>query len=201
MSSHQDPSCAREVASPPSRGRLRRFARFLLRWTWRGIVFIALFNLCWDLWSWRDRTFAEGERRFFRASEQTDDIDYGTAQVVLVNETDREFLIDSFVLDGWGGPYTHKPASARTLARVGEAGSTRTERRYLDHLLGTGDLFLQEGVDGPIRRVTFQVDRRRPVSCRVEVRIQDDREVVSGCEFLPVIRTEFRWLFGPPDYD
>ena len=166
-----------------------------------GVVFVALFNLYWDLWSWRDRTFAEGERRFFRASEQTDDIDYGTAQVVLVNETDREFLIDSFVLDGWGGPYTHEPIADRTLARAGEAGSSRTERRYLDHLLGTGRLLLREGIGGPTRLVRFQVDRRRPVSCRVEVRIQDDREVVSGCEFLPVIRTEFRWLFGPPDYD
>ncbi len=201
MSGNQDPACAREAVPPPARGRLHRFVRFLLRWTWRGIVLVALFNLYRDLWSWRDRTFAEGERRFFRASEQIDDIDYGMAEIVIVNETGRDFLMESLVLDGWGGPYTHEPISKRILARAGEAGSSRIEPSYLDHPLGTGRLLLREGIDGPTRLVSFRADRRRPVSCRVEVRIQDDREVVSGCGFLPVIRTEFRWLFGPPNYD
>ena len=39
------------------------FLRALGRWSRRGVLAIALANLAWDLWSWQDRSFAEGDRR------------------------------------------------------------------------------------------------------------------------------------------
>ena len=156
-------------------------------------------NLGWDLWTWQDRTYAEGERRYFRSAEQPDDIDYGLAEIRIINETGRDFLIDSFVLDGWGGPYTHRPAEWRTLSRAGEARSVREEERYLDHLLGEGELALRDGDSGAERLVTFTVDRRRPTSCRIEVRIQESGQTVSECQPLRRLRHSFRWLFGPPN--
>ncbi len=179
---------------------MRRLVNWLRRWTVRSVLFLALVNLGWDAWSWLDRTYTTDERRFFRHAERADDIDYGIAQIRIVNATGRDFLIDSFVVDGWGGPYTHQPEADRTLAPAGEAGSSRDERRYLDHLLGHGRLLLREGPGGPTRLVSFQVDRRRPTSCEVELRIEDSREVVSECRPHHVIRESFRWLFGPPDY-
>jgi len=179
---------------------MHRLVTRLGRWSLRLLLVLALLNLGWDIWVWHDRTFAEGERRFFRAAEQPDDIDYGLAEFRIVNETDHDFLIDSFVLDGWGGPYTHEPAEQRTLARAGEQGSVREEERYLDHLVGSGRLLLRHGKGGPTRLVTFQVDRRRPASCELELRIREEGEVVSACQPLSRIRHSFRWLFGPPNY-
>jgi hypothetical protein len=181
-------------------GAMRRFLSSLRRWSLRLLLIVALANLGWDLWSWQDRSYARGERQFFRAAEQADDIDYGLAEIRIVNETGRDFLIDSFVLDGWGGPYTHEPTSERTLSRFGEPGFTRDEERYLDRLLSSGRLLLRDGLEGPTRLVTFQVDRRRPTSCRIEVRIRDDGETMSDCQALRHIRHSFRWLFGPPEY-
>lgn len=84
-------------------GRLPRLFRALGRWSLRGVLVIALANLAWDLWSWQDRSFAEGDRRYFRGAERGDEIDYGLAEIRIINETNRAFLIDSFVLDGSGG--------------------------------------------------------------------------------------------------
>ncbi|MXP64170.1 hypothetical protein E0493_12525 [Roseomonas sp. M0104] len=178
---------------------MRRLVTRLGRWSLRLLFGLALLNLGWDIWAWHDRNHAEGERRFFRAAEQPADIDYGLAEIRIVNETGHDFLIDSFVLDGWGGPYTHEPAEQRTLARAGEQGSVREEERRLDHLLGEGDLVLRNPESGAERLITFQVDRRRPTSCRIELRIQEEGEVVSECQLLPRIRHSFRWLFGSPN--
>ena len=179
---------------------MRRLVNWLRRWTVRSVLFLALVNLGWDAWSWWDRTYTTDERRFFRYAERANDIDYGIAHIRIVNATGRDFLIDSFVLDDWGGPYTHQPEADRTLARAGEAGSIRMEQRYIDHLLGYGRLLLREGPGGPMRLVTFQVDRRLPTSCQIELRIEESQEVVSECQPLHVIRTSFRWLFGRPNY-
>ena len=179
---------------------MRRFLSGLRRWSLRTILVVALANLGWDLWSWHDQNFAEGDRRFFRAAEQGDEIDYGLAEIRIFNETGREFLIDSFVLNGWGGPYTHEPPSKRTLSPAGEPGSARLEERYLDRLVGSGRLVLRDGPTGPTRLVTFEVDRRRPSSCRVDLRIREEGETVSECQPVRRIRTSFRWLFGPPTY-
>lgn len=84
-------------------GRLPRFLHFVRRWSFRSLIIIALANLAWDLWSWQDRSFADGDRRYFGDAERGDEIDYGLAEIRIINETSREFLIDSFVLDGWGG--------------------------------------------------------------------------------------------------
>lgn len=181
-------------------GRLPRFLRALGRWCLRGVVTIALANLAWDLWSWQDRSFAGGDRRYFRVAERGDEIEYGLAEIRIINETNRAFLIDSFVLDGWGGPYTHQATSARTLAPAGQPAATRDERRYLDHLVSNGRLLLREGIDGPERLVLLQVDRRRPVSCQLDLRIREDGETLSDCRPLRRIRHEYRWLFGPPNY-
>jgi hypothetical protein len=179
---------------------MRHFLNGMRRLSLRAIFVVALANLGWDLWLWRDQTLASGERRFFRTAEQGDDIDYGLAELRLVNETGREFLIDSLVIDGWGGPYTHQPSSERTLARAGEPGSTREEERNLDRLLSSGRLVLRDGAAGEARLVTFYVDRRRPTSCRIELRIREDGEAVSECQPLLRVRHSFRWLFGPPEY-
>ena len=181
-------------------GRLPRLFRALGRWSLRGVLVIALANLAWDLWSWQDRSFADGDRRYFRGAERGDEIDYGLAEIRIINETNREFLIDSFMLDGWGGPYTHEAASARTLAPAGQLAASRNERRYLDHLLSNGRLLLRDGTDGAERLVSFQVDRRRPTSCQLELRIREDGESLSDCSPLRRIRHDFRWLFGPPNY-
>lgn len=74
------------------------------------------------------------------------------------------------------------------------------EQRYLDHLVGDGRLVLREGPQGPTRLVEFQVDRRRPASCQLELRIREDGESLSECRPLRRIRHDFRWLFGPPNY-
>ncbi len=179
---------------------MRRFLGGVVRWSLRLLCAMALANLGWDLWSWRDRTYAGGERQFFRAAEQADDIDYGLAEIRTISETNRDVLIDSFVLDGWGGPYTHRPDDWRTLSRQGAIGSVRLEERYLDHLLAEGDLALRDAESGVQRPVTFQVNRRRPTSCRIELRIQEEGEVVSECQPLRRVRHSFRWLFGPPEY-
>ena len=160
----------------------------------------ALVNLGWYLWSWQDRSFAEGDRRYFRGAEQGHEIDYGLADIRIINETGREYLIDSFVLDGWGGPYTHQPDRERTLAPAGMEGFIRDEQRHLEHLIGSGRLILREGPAGPSRLISFQVDRRRPTSCLIEVRIQDAGETVTECNTLRRVRSSFRWMFGPPDY-
>jgi hypothetical protein len=178
------------------RGALRALRRRPLR-----IVFaVALLNLGWDLWSWRDRTTAEGDRRFFRMAERAEDIDRGLAEISIINETGRAFVIDSFVLDGAGAPVAPEPTVRRILAPMGEADSVRQENRELGHLVATGRLVLSAGGNGPGRVVTFDVDRRRPNSCGVELRIREADEVVSECRPLHRIRTTFRWLFGPPGY-
>lgn len=181
-------------------GRLPRFLRFLRRWSLRGLIAIAIANLAWDLWSWQDRSFAEGDRRYFRGAERGDEIDYGLAEIRIINETNREFLIDSFVLDGWGGPYTHEAASARRLAPTGQPGASRDERRYLDRLVSDGRLLLQDGAEGSQRLIILQIDRRRPIACQMELRIREDGEALSDCRPLRRIRHDFRWLFGPPNY-
>ncbi len=181
-------------------GRLPRFLRSLRRWSLRGLILVALANLAWDLWSWQDRSFAEGDRRYFRGAERGGEIDYGLAEIRIINETSREFLIDSFVLDGWGGPYTGQPDERRRLWPAGEPGHVFAEQRYLDHLVGDGRLVLREGPQGATRLVDFQVDRRRPTSCQLELRIREDGEALSDCRPLRRIRHNFRWLFGPPDY-
>lgn len=180
--------------------RARHSARRAARWGLRLLAGVALVNLGWDLWAWHDRQFAEGERRFWRGAEQADDIDYGLAEIRIVNETDRDYLIDAFLLDGWGGPYTHRPAAQRTLARAGTPGSVRDEERYLDHLRAEGWMALTTIEGGVERMVEFQVDRRRPVSCRIELRIREGGAEVSDCRPLHRERHDFRWLFGPPNY-
>jgi hypothetical protein len=88
---------------------LPRFLRALGRWCLRGVVTIALANLAWDLWSWQDRSFADGDRRYFRGAERGDEIEYGLAEIRIINQTNRAFLIDSFVLDGWGDRIHTRP--------------------------------------------------------------------------------------------
>ena len=141
---------------------------------------------------WHDPNFAESDRRFFRAAGRGDEIDYGLAEIRIFNETGREFLIESFVLDGWGRPYSHEPPSNRTLSPAGEPGSARLEERYLDRLVGSGRLVLGDDPMGPSRLVISQVDRRRPISCRVDLRIQEDGETVPECQPVRRIRTSFR---------
>ena len=187
--------------SSAASGFLRRSGRSLRRWTLRAVVLVALVNLGWDLWSWQDRRFAEGDRRYFRGAEQGHEIDYGLADIRIINETGREYLIDSFVLDGWGGPLTGRSDAQRTLWPAGETGSTFAEQRYLDRLIGDGRLVLRDGVGGSTRVVTFQIDRRQPISCQFELRIGEEGESLSGCHTLRRLRTDFRWLFGPPNYD
>ena len=174
--------------------------RAILRWSWRVLAAAAVLNLGWDAWLWFDRQTAEGERRFWRGSERADDIDYGLAEIRIVNETDRDYLIDAFLLDGWGGPYTHRPEAARLLARAGTPASVRDEERRLDHVLAEGWLSVTPRDGGEARRIDFQLDRRRPVSCRIELRIREETAEVSDCRPLPRRRHDFRWLFGPPNY-
>lgn len=185
---------------PGTLGRTRRLLRFVRRWSLRGLILAAMANLGWDLWSWHDRSFAEGDRRYFRAAERGDEIDYGLAEIRIINETGRTFLIDSFVLDDWGGPYTGQPDERRRRWPAGEPGHVFAEQRYLDHVVADDRLVLREGAEGPTRLVTFQVDRRRPTSCQLELRIREDSEALSDCRPLRRIRHDFRWLFGPPNY-
>jgi hypothetical protein len=180
----------------------RRWLAGIGRWSVRLLLGVALLNLGHDLWTWRERIEAEGERRFFRNAEQADDIDYGIAELRIVNETGRDYLIDSLVLDGWGGPLTHRPEHMRSLARAGREGSSRAEERYIDRLVSPGVLELRDSETGARRVERFRVDRRRPTSCSMELRITDDGATVSECRMLPRIRHDFRWLFGPPtQYD
>jgi hypothetical protein len=187
-------------AQPAIPGRFRRMWQFLRRWALRGLVVVAVVNLGWDLWSWQDRSFAEGDRRFFRGAEQGHEIDYGLADLRIINETGREYLIDSFVLDGWLGFSAGKPDAERTLSPAGEPGSSHEDQRYLDRLVSSGSLILREGATGPRRTVEFEVDRRRPTSCSIVLRVREEGVVVSECRPLRRIRTAYRWLFYPPNY-
>jgi hypothetical protein len=174
----------------------RRLARFLWRWSWRALVLVALGNLAWDLGEWHRRESATGDLRFFREAERPDDIDYGLAELRIINETGRTFLVDSLLLDGWGGPFTHLPESERRLGPQGEPDAVRDEATYVDRLLSAGRLDLVDVETRERRTLRFVVDRRRPTSCEVELRIAEAGETVSGCRLLRRRRTAFRWLFG-----
>ena len=164
-------------------------------------MIVAVVNLGWDFWSWQDRSFAEGDRRYFRGAEQGHEIDYGLADTRIINETGRVYLMDSFVLDGWGGQLTARSDAQRPLWPVGRPGSTFAEQRYLDRLVGVGRLVLRDGAAGSTRLVSFQIDRRRPGSCQIDLRIGEQGETVSERRALRRVRADFRWLFGPPNYD
>lgn len=177
-----------------------RFVVGLARWVWRGVVAVALVNLAMTAHGWWDRRHADGERAFFRGAERADDWDYGLAEFRIINESTREYLVDQLTVDDWGGPMSDLPEASRTLARAGERAAVMVTRRNLDHLLADGVLLLRDRVSGERLEVPFQVDRRRPVSCIVEVRLRDDGAVVSACAPFHQHRAAFRWLFGPRPY-
>ena len=171
-------------------------------WGWRTVVALALANLTWDVADWTDRRSATGERQFFRGAERPDAIDYGLVDLRIVNETDRDWVVNQVNVDNWGGPRFAGPPrdDDEFLFRAGQQGASRVERRYLDHLLAQGFIRLTDLKTGEGRTIAFAVDRRRPISCTVEVRIGMADAAVSGCEHLRAHRAADRWLFGPPDY-
>lgn len=170
------------------------------RWSFRLLLTVALLNLGYDLWAWNERESAVGNRRFFRGAEQAEDIDDGLAEVRIINATGCDYLIDAFLLDGRGGPMTHRPGHLRTLARAGQGRSSVLAERCLDRLLASGLRELSDRKAGIRRVVRVRVDRRRRTSCSVELRIADDTATASECRMLPRIQHNFRWLFGPPTH-
>ncbi|MBP0464815.1 hypothetical protein J5Y09_12915 [Roseomonas sp. PWR1] len=183
----------------PPQGTFRRILRWLRRWSLRGVFLIAVANLAWDVWSWHDRTFAEGDRRYFRQAERADDVDYGYAELRVVNETSRDFLIEGLALEGWNW-HPPSPRTDHILARAGEHGSSLDAQTYVFRLLSPGYLRLRDRAGGETRRVDFDADRRRPASCRIELRIQEHGEMVSGCRPLHRLPPSFQWLAGPENY-
>lgn len=173
------------------------FARALRRWSVRSLWAVVLLNLGWDILSWCDRAIAGDDRRFFRGAERPETIEYGLAEVTLVNEMDHDFLIDSFVLDNWGGPLTHRPRNARSVMPSHQLGSIWTEIRYIDRLSGGGEIYIRRNENSAERRIRFSVDRRRPISCRVEIRIKADSVDVSGCRMIRRLRPSWTWMADP----
>lgn len=171
----------------------------MTRWALRGVFLIAIANLAWDAWVWIDRTFAAGDRRYFRHAEQADDVGYGYAEISVVNETGRDFLIEGLALEGWNW-HPPPPRTERILARAGEPGSSFDAQTYLFRLLSPGHLRLRDAAGGETRRIDFDADRRRPASCRIELRIQERGETVSGCRPLHRLPPSFQWLVGPENY-
>jgi hypothetical protein len=180
----------------PFTERLLIFARALRRWSIRALLAGALLNFGYDLWAFYDQTTARDERRFFRGAERSGSVEYGVAEVAITNEINQQFLIDGFELDSWGGAMTHRPDDRRALSAFDHPGSVRTERRYIDHLASDGTLFLRDRWTGAQRDIKFRVDRRRPVSCRVTLRIQEDGADVSGCQLLRRLPPSFLWRFA-----
>jgi hypothetical protein len=153
-----------------------------------------------DLWAWHDRTFASDDRRYFRHAESPDEIDYGFVELRIVNDTGREYLIEGAGVDGPGWPPEGASAQERRLAPAGTSGAERIAQQYLFRLVSDGEVRLREGPGGPARVIPFRVDRRGPVSCRIELRIRDDGEAVSGCIPLMRMGPSFPWLLGPAEY-
>jgi hypothetical protein len=181
-------------------GRFRRSFGRLRRWSLRAVLLAAVVNLAWDLWAWQDRTFASGDRRYFRHAEWPDEIDYGFAELRIANETGREYMIEAAGFDGPAWPPYGASAQEQRLAPAGTPGAERITEQYLFRLVSNGDLRLREEPDGPVRVIRFTVDRRGPISSRVELRIRDDGQTVSGCLPLPRMGPSFPWLAGPADY-
>jgi len=160
---------------------------------------VGVANLGADIWGWYDSSFADGDRKYFRQAERPDDIDYGFAELSIVNETGRDYQIDDLGVEGWNW-HPREPARSRILARAGQPGSSMDVQTYLLRLHSAGHLRLRDGPDGQVRRIDFEVDRRRPTSCHVELRIREDGETVSACRPMRRVGPSFPWLLGPADY-
>lgn len=170
------------------------------RWAWRGLLAVALANLAWDLADWHDRRGATGERLFYRGAERPEDLDGGVVELTLANDTVRDWVVNIVNVDGWGGPrYAGPVQPGEILSRQGTDSATRTERRYLDRLLSQGIVILTDLHSGEMRQLPFTVDRRRPINCRVALRVREDGLLASDCAPLrerPVLR---RWV-GAADH-
>ena len=182
---------------PTPKPRLaRRWLPFAASWGWRSLIIVALANLAWSLADWHDRRSATGERQFFRGAERPDAIDYGLVDLRIVNETGRDWVVNQVSVDDWGGQTVGRPGGSPILTAAGSTTSTLVERRNVDHLVADARIALTDRATGELREVRFVVDRRRPTSCSVEVRIAATAASVSACILLREMRTEFRWPPG-----
>lgn len=157
--------------------------------------------MAWDIAGWHERRHATGERQFFRGAERPDDVDYGLVKLRIVNDTERDWVVDQVSVDDWGGSRFDGPVQPdEILSRRGTDAATRVERRNVDHLLASGFIRLTDMQTGEHRTIVFAVDRRRPTSCTLGIRVIQEGATISGCEPLFEHRTSDLWLLGRPDY-
>lgn len=175
--------------------------RRLARWAWHGLLAIAVANMAWDLAYWHDRRGATGERVFFRGAERPEDLDGGIVELTIANDTGRDWVVNIVNVDGWGGPRYDGPVQpGEILSRQGTEAAMRTERRYLDRLLSQGVIILTDLHSGERRPLSFTVDRRRPVNCRVTLHVRDEGLLASDCAPLHEGPVSRRWVGAADRY-